>query len=112
MLVKKPINMPTKIPRFYVFKIIKMITKTSFASISELRDKTATIVKQVNTTGKKIILSQNKPVGVLLSIDEYNALLKLSFPAEKASLEDIRAYQQSSHWKDGVEAFSFLDGLE
>lgn len=89
-----------------------MLTATSFASISDLRDKTASIVKQVNTTGKKIILSQNKPVGVFLSINEYNALLKLSFPSEKASPEDIKAYQASSHGEDGVEAFSFLESLE
>lgn len=88
-----------------------MITATDFVSISDLRDNTATIVKKL-PQWKKIILSQNKPVGVFMSIDEYNFLLKLSFPTEKATKQDIKAYQQSTHWKDSVEAFSFLDSLK
>ncbi len=88
-----------------------MISTTSYVSISDLRDKTATIVKEL-PQWKKIILSQNKPVGVFMSVDEYNTLLKLSFYSEKASKEDIKAYKESSHWKDSVEAFSFLDNLK
>lgn len=88
-----------------------MITATSFVSISDLRDKTATIVKQL-PKWKKIILSQNKPVWVFMSVDEYNSLLKLNFPKEKATDQDIKSYKESSHWKDAVEAFSFLDNLK
>lgn len=105
------VEIPIKLLRFYVLKK-EMLTASSFASISDLRDKTASIVKQVNTTGKKIILSQNKPVGVFLSIDEYNALLKLSFPAEKATPQEIKAYQASSHGEEAVEAFAFLDAFQ
>lgn len=106
------VKISIKIPIFYALKKREMLTASSFASISDLRDKTASIVKQVNTTGKKIILSQNKPVGVFLSIDEYNALLKLSFPAEKATPQEIKAYQASSHGEEAVEAFAFLDALQ
>ena len=88
-----------------------MISATSYVSISDLRDKTATIVKQL-PQWKKIILSQNKPVGVFMSIDEYNALLKLSFYSEKATKNDIKAYKESTHWSDSVEAFWFLDSLK
>ncbi len=88
-----------------------MITTTSFASISDLRDKTATIVREL-PKWKKIILSQNKPVWVFMSIDEYNLLIKLWFEWDEATKEEIKAYKESSHWKDGVEAFSFLDSLK
>jgi len=88
-----------------------MISTTSYASISDLRDKTATIVKEL-PKWKKIILSQNKPVGVFMSVDEYNSLLKLWFYRENATKDDIKAYQHSSHWKDSVEAFWFLDSLK
>lgn len=88
-----------------------MISTTTYVSISELRDKTANIVKQL-PQWKKIILSQNKPVWVFMSIDEYNSLLKLSFFSENATKNDIKAYKESSHWSDSVEAFWFLDGLK
>ena len=88
-----------------------MISATTYVSISDLRDKTASIVKQL-PQWKKIILSQNKPVGVFMSIDEYNSLLKLSFYTEKATKDDIKAYKQSSHWKNSVEAFWFLNSLK
>lgn len=88
-----------------------MISTTSYVSISDLRDNTSTIVKQL-PQWKKIILSQNKPVGVFMSVDEYNDLLKLSFYSEKATDNDIKAYKWSTHWKDSVEAFWFLDSLK
>jgi len=88
-----------------------MISPSNYVSISDLRDKTATIVKEL-PKWKKIILSQNKPVGVFMSIDEYNTLQKLSFYPEKATKDDIKAYKQSSHWKDAIEAFWFLDSLK
>lgn len=88
-----------------------MITTTEYVSISDLRDKTANIVKEL-PKGKKIVLSNNKPVWVFLWVDEYNSLLKLSFPRESATKEDIVAYKTSSHWKDAVDAFEFLDSLE
>lgn len=62
--------------------------------------------------GKKIVLSQNKPVGVFLSVDEYNNMRKLWFEREQASSQDIKAYSKSSHGKDGAEAFGFLDWLK
>lgn len=88
-----------------------MITERNFVSISDLRDKTSSVLKDVNVIGKKIVLSQNKPIGVFLSITEYNNMQKLSFEKEKATTEDIRAYTKSSHGDDGVEAFSFLETL-
>lgn len=88
-----------------------MISERNFVSISDLRDKTSSVLKDVNAFGKKIVLSQNKPIGVFLSIGEYNNMQKLNFEKEKATAEDIRAYAKSSHGDDGVEAFGFLENL-
>jgi prevent-host-death family protein len=74
-----------------------MITEKNFCSISDVRDKTSSVMKEVNLYGKKIILSQNKPVGVLLSITEYNALQKSNFEKETATAEDMNAFAKSSH---------------
>lgn len=89
-----------------------MILEKNFVSISDLRDKTAKIIKDINIVWKKIVLSQNKPIWVILSIDEYNSMQKLNFEKEKATPEDIKAFQQSSHWDEWVEAFSFLQSLK
>lgn len=88
-----------------------MITEKNFVSVSDLRDKTSKVIKEVWIVWKKIVLSQNKPIWVFLSIDEYNAMQKVAFEKEKATNEDIKAYKKSSHWEDWVEAFSFLESL-
>jgi len=41
-----------------------------------------------------------------------NNLKRKSFLTEKASSDDIKAFKKSSHWKDWVEAFSFLNSLK
>ena len=89
-----------------------MIIADSYVSISDIRDKTSSIIKSLNTVWTKIVLSQNKPVWVFLSIDNYNNLKKASFLKEKATEDDINAYKNSSHWSDWVEAFSFLNSLK
>ncbi len=89
-----------------------MITQENYISISDLRDKTAQVVKDLGKSGKKIVLSQNKPVWVFLSVEEYNAMTKLNFAKEYATQEDVKAYQKSSHGADAVEAFSFLETLK
>jgi len=89
-----------------------MIIADSYVSISDIRDKTTSIIKSLNNVWTKIVLSQNKPVWVFLSIDNYNNLKKCSFLKEKATECDIKAYKDSSHWSDGVEAFSFLQSLK
>lgn len=89
-----------------------MIRENNFVSISDLRDHTSQIMKDISRDGTKIILSQNKPIGVFLSIEQYNAMKKVAFERENATYEDIHAYQKSSHGQDGVEAFSFLKSLQ
>lgn len=89
-----------------------MITNDSYVSISDVRDKTSSVIKWLNKVGTKIVLSQNKPVWVFLSIDAYNNLKKVSFLREKATKSDIETYKQSSHWKNWVEAFNFLKTLK
>ena len=89
-----------------------MIIEDLFVSISDVRDKTTSTIKSLNKVGTKIVLSQNKPVWVFLSIDAYNNLKKASFLKEKATEDDINAYKDSSHWTDWVEAFSFLKSLK
>jgi exosome complex RNA-binding protein Rrp4 len=89
-----------------------MIVTDSYVSISDVRDKTSSVIKWLNKIGTKIVLSQNKPVWVFLSVDAYNNLKKVSFLKEKATEDDIKAYKESSHWTDWVEAFSFLKTLK
>ena len=89
-----------------------MITEDSFVSISDVRDHTSSVIKWLNKSGTKIVLSQNKPVWVFLSVESYNNLKKSAFLKEKASQDDIKAYKKSSHGMDGVEAFSFLSTLK
>ena len=89
-----------------------MILSENFVSISDVRDKTSSVMKSVNCVWKKIILSQNKPIWMFLSIDEYNNMLKLNFNKEIATDEDISAYKNSSHGQNGIEAFEFLDNIK
>lgn len=89
-----------------------MIQEDTYISISDVRDKTTSVIQSLNKVGTKIVLSQNKPVGVFLSIERYNALKKTAFLKESAQQQDIEAYKKSSHGRDGVEAFSFLESLK
>lgn len=88
-----------------------MILDKNFVSISDLRDKTSSVIKDINIVGKKIVLSQNKPIWVFLSIEEYNNMKKLSFEKDDATKDDIIAYKNSSHWNSWVDAFTFLENL-
>lgn len=89
-----------------------MISTEGYVSISDVRDKTTTVMRDINRIWKKVILSQNKPIGMFLSIAEYNNMLKLAFPKDRATEAEIKAYKQSSHWEGGVEAFDFLEKLQ
>jgi len=75
-----------------------MVLERNFTSVSNVRDKTTAFVKDVNKFWKKIVLSQNKPIFIALSIDEYNNMSKLNFEKEYATEENILAYKKSSHW--------------
>ena len=89
-----------------------MILQDTYVSISDIRDRTSQVIKSLDSIGTKIILSQNKPVGVFLSIEKYNNLKKSAFLKTQAHPEDIAAYKASSHGAHGVEAFSFLESLK
>ncbi len=91
---------------------LNMIIEKNYVSISDLRDKTSQVLKDVSKVWKKIILSQNKPIWIFLSIEEYNTMQRVAFDREKATQKDIDAYKHSSHWQAWVEAFSFLDTLK
>jgi PHD/YefM family antitoxin component YafN of YafNO toxin-antitoxin module len=88
-----------------------MIRPSDYISISNLKNNTATIVREL-PKWKKIILSQNKPIAVIMSVEEYNIMLKLWFKTDEATKEEIKAYKESTHWKEWVEAFSFLNTLK
>lgn len=88
-----------------------MIRQSNYISISELKNNTATIIREL-PIWKKIILSQNKPIAVIMSINEYNMMLELWFKTDEATKEEIKAYKESTHWKEWVEAFSFLSSLK
>lgn len=89
-----------------------MITVDNFVSVSELRDNTSQVIKDLLRVWKKVVLSQNKPVWIFLSVEEFNAMKKLSFEKEQATIYDIKAYKESSHWQSWVDAFSFLNSLK
>ena len=88
-----------------------MIRPSDYISISNLKNNTATIVREL-PKWKKIILSQNKAIAVIMSINEYNMMLELWIKKAKATKEEIKAYKESTHWKEWVEAFSFLSSLK
>jgi PHD/YefM family antitoxin component YafN of YafNO toxin-antitoxin module len=88
-----------------------MIRPSDYISISDLKSNTTTIVREL-PIWKKIILSQNKPIAVIMSINEYKMMLELWIKTTKATKEEIKAYKKSSHWKEWVEAFSFLSSLK
>ena len=48
----------------------------------------------------------------MLSKNPYNKLKKSSFLKEKADKDDIKAYKNSSHGVNWLEAFSFLKKLK
>lgn len=89
-----------------------MLIENNFVSISDLRDKTSQVIKDVSKVWKKIVLSQNKPIWVFLSLEEYNSLQKVAFEREDANMQDLKAYKQSTHGSEWVEAFSFLNSLK
>jgi len=89
-----------------------MITNANFVSISELRDKTSLVMKDLKNVWKKIVLSQNKPIWIFLSIETYNTMQKSNFEKELANEDDIIAYKKSSHSKSWTEAFAFLESLK
>jgi Antitoxin Phd_YefM, type II toxin-antitoxin system len=89
-----------------------MILQDGYVSISDIRDKTSQVIKSLDSVGTKIVLSQNKPVGVFLSIEKYNNLKKSAFLKAPAYPEDIAAYKASSHGVQWIEAFSFLASLK
>jgi len=89
-----------------------MIVEDSYTSISDIRDKTSSVIKSLNKVGTKIVLSKNKPVGIFLSIEKYNNLRKVAFLKEKTNDSDIKAYEESSHWMKWVEGFNFLNSLK
>lgn len=101
----------TYIVSVYILFSTIMIVATDFISVSHLKTKTSALLKWL-TKGKKIILSRNQPIGVLMSIEEYDKMVKLGFEPDEATPEEIKAYQESSHGKEWVEAFSFLDSLQ
>jgi len=77
-------------------------------SISDLRTNATKIINDLPKSNEKYIFVHNKPKAVLIDIDLYEKMMKdYEFP----SIEDIQSYKESSHWKDWVEAFTFLDSL-
>lgn len=74
-----------------------MIEEKEFISISHLRDNTASVVKNLPKIGKQVILSNNKPVGVFLSLENYNHLKKSQFPVSFMTQQEKVALQESSH---------------
>ncbi len=96
-----------------------MITE-QFVSITDLQRYTKKCLQDIDKVKQKIILSNNKPKAVILSLEEYNKLL-----SKKSSIEEVEPYEdeieaikqyeeEKKKWTyldDTVEAFSFLEKL-
>ena len=84
-----------------------MIAEDNFVSISEVRDNTSQFFKTLPKSRKRFVMSHNKPVGVVMSLEEYNTLN----PENYETAEEKKAYLNSLDDTDEVEAFSFLETL-
>ena len=87
-----------------------MIWDDNFVSISEVRDNTTMVFKNLPKTRKRFVMSRNKPIGVVMSIDEYNAT---QIPIEKPDTWEIDAINRDLESMDDiwVDAFEFLEEL-
>ena len=47
-----------------------------------------------------------------ISKKDYNQLIKLTQKIDRATKKEIKAYKGSSHWKNGIEALSFLNSIK
>ncbi len=90
-----------------------MIGEENFVSISEVRDKTTTVFKTLPKFGKRFVMSKNKPLGVIISLEEYNNISRIPL-AEPDDWEKtaIQADIESENDDPGVEAFEFLKKLQ
>ena len=90
----------------------------SFISTSDLQKNTKKCFEWLDRIKKKVILSNNKPRAILISIDEYERLSHLSSVIPSVVPYDdellaIKSYEKrEKEWKtEFVEAFSFLESL-
>jgi len=88
-----------------------MIWDDSFVSISEMRDNTSNIFKTLPKTRKRFVMSKNKPIGVVMSIDEYNLS---QIPAVEPDQWEIDAINEDLETMDDrwIDAFEFLEKLK
>lgn len=60
-----------------------------FTNQQELQIKTKSLISDVQKGNKYIIMRYSKPVGVLLSIEEYESLLKQNCNTCKGNLKEV-----------------------
>lgn len=91
----------------------------SFISTSELQKNTKKCFEWLDKIGKKVILSNNKPRAILISVDEYDRLSRWKniFPEvvpNNQEIQAIRNYEsKKAKWENThVEAFSFLESIK
>ncbi|MDA9129092.1 type II toxin-antitoxin system Phd/YefM family antitoxin [Candidatus Gracilibacteria bacterium] len=88
-----------------------MIAEDNFVSISEVRDNTSHFFKTLPKARKRFVMSHNKPVGVVMSLEEYNhSQIPVAEPDQweiEATLKDLESIDD-----EGVDAFEFLAQLQ
>jgi len=98
-----------------------IIKKSDFVSITNLMRKTKETLKRVEKEGQLVVLSNNEPKAVLLSLDELARIAHWGLPVVgeliEPTKEDQIAYHQSildelRGEDEGVDAFDFLAKLK
>ena len=87
----------------------------SYISVTDLQRNSKKCLSDINEIWKKMILSNNKPYAMIISLKEYSKLYSLSEAVEPDEIETraIKKYEKKKReWKlELVDAFEFLNSL-
>lgn len=89
----------------------------NFVSVTELQKKTKHTLWDINRTRRKIILLNNKPKAVLLSLDEFEELSSKSLNDIPTVIPDewerkaIAEYEETSQLNEWIDADEFFKEL-
>jgi len=93
------------------YKIIIMITlDKNFISITDLQKNTKFCLSDIKTVWKKVILSNNKPQAILLSLNEFFNLTNKEKTQDVPSKNEIKAINNYMElWKEWLLDFIIAD---
>jgi len=101
--------------KIYFSIFICMIQDDNFVSISEVRDNTTTVFKTLPKAWRRFVMSRNKPVWVMMSMDEYNATQIPIVEPDQWEIDAIEKYEADKKaWTidEREDAFEFLKKLQ